>query len=256
MRKILTIFLCMVALTELLFLLSRVFLANAYKINTPPPLFGGVKLVASPPTTPSPPAGPSYWQHMFTFFPPQPLSADICTAWEDAGAKSGWMTNPDEEWRPARVDPQDDLPAFRFRRWNQIAISQLPPPDQYFGLDLQGANLTNSGLNGLSRFTQLQRLNLSGAHLTDANLKDLAGLENLCGLDLSNTQVTDAGLSELDSLTQLTYLDLTDDQVTDAGLKKLKRLTQLWFLGIDGTQVTNAGVTDFQQALPNVQFER
>ena len=182
-----------------------------------------------------------------------PVSADIRTAWENAGAESGWMTQ-EGEWEPLDVGQSDDVPAFRIKHWNQDVISQLPSPDQRFGLDLQNANITDSGLKELSGFTQLQMLNLSGTHVTDTDLKDLNGLMHLSDLDLSDTDITDTGMAEIDSFSRLRYLDLTGTQVTDAGLKKLKCLTNLLFLGLDDTFVTEAGMAEFKKVSPYVQF--
>jgi Leucine-rich repeat (LRR) protein len=152
---------------------------------------------------------------------PQPLPANISNAWENAGAQSAWM----------RI-AGGISPAFRFRYWTPGVISQLPPPDQSFDLDLEDSNITDSDLKELT--------------------KELVGFTQLRGLYLDDTKVTDAGISQLDSLTQLRLLSLSNTSVTDVGLMELTDLIQLQELDLSGTQVTDAGVAELQKKLLNL----
>jgi internalin A len=156
---------------------------------------------------------------------PQPLPADICAAWGGASAQFGWMT-PDGYWDTNATGRPGDIPAFYFNQYDLTpnVISQLPLPNQSFGLDLGGTSLTDSNLVGLSKFTHLQELNLQYDDVTDAGLKQLAGLIRLQVLNLRNTQVTDAGLKELADLSKLQTLNLSGTQVTDAGVAELQKM--------------------------------
>jgi internalin A len=161
---------------------------------------------------------------------PQPLPDAIIAPWEKAGATSGWI-NP-EDWH-APIDSQEDwdkldqpgdIPAFYFKnQWMPGVFSQLPSPDQSFGLDLSYVNITNPNLKGFSKFSHLQLLDLDGIRVTDADLKQLAGLTQLQELDLDDTLVTDSGLKELAGLTNLKVVSLDGTFVTDAGVAELKK---------------------------------
>lgn len=119
-------------------------------------------------------------------------------------------------------------------------------------VDLTGTRVTESDLQGLDCFGQLQSLYLDGTPTTDAGLQRLAGLPNLQMLSLSNTQITDAGLQELRSHSHLRGLSLNGTDVTDDGLKQLSDLTSLPVLELRNTQVTDAGLRNLT-ALTNLK---
>lgn len=105
-------------------------------------------------------------------------------------------------------------------------------------------------------FTKLELLNLNGAQVTDTGVAHLKGLVQLRELSLERTQITDAGLEHLTGLTQLESLDLLGTQVTDAGLACLNGLTHLKSLSLVEVNVTGMGVAKLQRALPNCKIER
>ena len=109
-------------------------------------------------------------------------------------------------------------------------------------LELNGTQVTDSGLEHLKGLSQLQWLTLDHTQVTDRGLEHLKGLSQLQTLLLDGTQVTDVGLERLKGLRQLQELSLNDTQITDEGVKKLKGLNQLQGLFLEGTQVTDAGL--------------
>ena len=116
--------------------------------------------------------------------PPSSLPADIVDAWENAGAKAGWM---DLQFRSDGDEGKlGEIPAFQFKDFRPGVFARLPEPGHEFGL---------------SFFCLC-------SHMTDARLKELAELKFLETLDLGCTHVTDAGLKELASLKSLRKLDL------------------------------------------------
>ncbi len=78
-------------------------------------------------------------------------------------------------------------------------------------------------LKGIGAFKALEELNLNGTEVTGTGLKHLAGLKALQKLDLYDTKVTDAGLKHLAGLKALKSLSLYYTKVTDAGVSRLKR---------------------------------
>jgi internalin A len=189
------------------------------------------------------------------------LPENIIAAWTKAGAEYSTM-GAEAGWDSEEMG----VPAFRFARWTPGVISQLPAPNQSFGLvlwgtsitdaslkelaglthlqilDLNNTQVTDAGLRQLASLTQLQVLFLNDPHITGAGLQQLAGLTQLQMLHLNGPGVTDAGLHELAGLTQLDFLDLSNTLVTDSGLKELAGLTQLHELYLGDTQVTNAAL--------------
>ncbi len=123
-------------------------------------------------------------------------------------------------------------------------------------LNLNGAPITDAGLERLTTLTRLERLSISEAQITDAGLEHLKTLERLESLDLSGVPITDAGLKHLKTLTRLEFLSIMQTPITDAGLEHLKTLKRLEYLSLWGTQVTDEGVQQLQQALPDVEINR
>ena len=70
--------------------------------------------------------------------------------------------------------------------------------------------------------------------MTDSGLESLAEYKQLQLLDLQETRITDAGLRHIADLTQLRFLKLGNisgnSGITDAGLKHLTNLSRLHHL--------------------------
>jgi hypothetical protein len=102
--------------------------------------------------------------------------------------------------------------------------------------------VTDAGLAHLKPLTRLSFLSLHFTRVTDAGLIHLEGLTNLRHLLLSTTLVTDAGFTHLNGLSKLESLYLENTKVTDAGLIHLQGLKNLTLLSLDNTRVTDAGL--------------
>jgi Leucine-rich repeat (LRR) protein len=95
-------------------------------------------------------------------------------------------------------------------------------------IDFFGTQVSDSDLEVLRSFPDLQSLGLSGTKITDAGLEHLVGLKKLHTLSLGFTDVTDAGLISLAKLPALQHVDLLRTKVTTASLAELqKALPQL-----------------------------
>jgi hypothetical protein len=101
----------------------------------------------------------------------------------------------------------------------------------------------------------LRGLYLNGAQITDTGLEHLKELTDLRRLELSDTAIGSIGLESLKGLTKLRSLNLARTKVSDAGLQHLKRLTNLKSLDLKQTQVTSEGVEKLQEALPDCRIE-
>jgi Leucine-rich repeat (LRR) protein len=94
-----------------------------------------------------------------------------------------------------------------------VEIDEKNPDKPVIGVSLKGTKVTNSGLECLEGFSNLQSLDLSDTKVTNKGLKRLKGLKTLRYLDLSGTKVSDSGLEHLKSLEKLYYLDLRHTKV-------------------------------------------
>lgn len=125
------------------------------------------------------------------------------------------------------------------------------------GLNLNGMQVTDGGVEHIKALTNLRDLKLEGTQVTNAGLEHIKGLRNLETLDLDRTRVTDTGLEYIKGMTSLWGLCLNETQVTDAGLEHIRGLRGLAALTLDGTQITDAGLGAYQQleqsAVPGTQ---
>jgi hypothetical protein len=107
-------------------------------------------------------------------------------------------------------------------------------------------------LSGLE--SRLRRINFSRTEITDEGLEQLSRMEKLEQLRLSSPRITDEGLACLRRLEHVRFLHLIDIPITDAGLEHLHALKSLESLYLDGTKVTDDGIQRLVTALPRVHL--
>jgi uncharacterized membrane protein len=101
----------------------------------------------------------------------------------------------------------------------------LTAADQIVELNLQDAQLDDSVLEDIGKFTELTRLRLSHNELTDRTVARLAGMHKLERLNLyANTGITDASVEVLASLPALKRLDVWNTMITERGMARLREL--------------------------------
>lgn len=124
-------------------------------------------------------------------------------------------------------------------------------------LDLTHARIADHGLEPLSEMHQLADLNLQHSTVIDSDLGFLRALPQLQVLNLQGTKIGDAGLENLASLKQLRKLDLCFCEfITDSGMKYLEGLTDLQDLNLGYTMhISEAGIMHIRKALPNCKIE-
>ncbi|CAI5476865.1 unnamed protein product [Closterium sp. Yama58-4] len=111
-------------------------------------------------------------------------------------------------------------------------------------LDLQGADVSDSALEGIGSLTSLKQLYFLKNAVTDAGLSHLTALSSLKELWLGGCMgVTNAGMVHVGRLTGLEDLRLGWTAVTEDGLQQLTALTKLTTLRLpDGDMVYNEDV--------------
>jgi hypothetical protein len=115
---------------------------------------------------------------------PSPLPMEVVAAWTKAGAIVGWM--PAGQYGAAGFYGSDrgeegQVPAFLFQTWTDDVVCKLPNPQRAFGMQLEGTEVGDAGLEELSGLKELQTLNLMNTRVTDAGLSRLTGLKGLQG---------------------------------------------------------------------------
>jgi hypothetical protein len=128
----------------------------------------------------------------------------------------------------------------------------------FMGFGLDNANITDAGMEQLSKCTKLKRLSINGAgQITDNSLKyfvDLPNLDDLWLLDGgSSPPITDAGLQHVGKMTKLKriIIQTRNSLITDAGLKHLQNLQNLEYLSIGSNKITEQGTVELGIFLPD-----
>lgn len=114
-------------------------------------------------------------------------------------------------------------------------------------LDIDGTQITDSGLLHVKRFSKLRGLHANNTKITDAGLVHLSGMPSLMILSIENTQVSGKGLACLADLPELRLLDLNKTPITDSDLSYLKGVKNLKHLWLENTRITDAGVVHLLQ---------
>ncbi len=95
----------------------------------------------------------------------------------------------------------------------------------------------------------LHYLGVQEGNLTDAGMERISRLSALTFLNLQRVPLTDSGLAHVGSLTQLEHLIVRNAPVTDAGLIPLRRLKNVRRISFSDTEVTDGGVAELREAL-------
>ena len=105
---------------------------------------------------------------------------------------------------------------------------------------VRGVDVSDTGLEKLSKLLQLRDLNLGHGRFTDKGLVHLKALPRLESLRMVRTRTTDAGLAHIGAIKSLRRLTLDYTKVTDKGIEALRALP-LEELTLDSTDITDKG---------------
>jgi len=147
------------------------------------------------------------------------------------------------------TDAFDEPGVVRFRPHPPVPrFVQHLMGDDYFAdvlwIDFTEREITDSDLECLREFPNLEQLFLAKTAITDAGLEHVRTLCRLKVLDLERTRVTGRGFDALENLTCLETFNLMGTELDDAGLARLQhqQLPRLGCLLINGTKVTDTGL--------------
>jgi hypothetical protein len=124
-------------------------------------------------------------------------------------------------------------------------------------LKLRYANISDAGMETISRFHELRDLDLCGTAVTTAGIRHLKATPLLEFLYLRDTQIDDAAIETLAALENLKVLDLSGTKVTDKSIPLLRqRLPHLFHLDISRTRISEEGAQKLKAMLPAAGIER
>jgi|GEM_PF-2900875 len=146
-----------------------------------------------------------------------------------------------------------DLPLYSLESVSSIDVSEKATDthlayvacvgESLRSLRLGDSNITDAGLEHLSRLPSLRVLALNNTPITDEGLRHLAGLTTLEVLHANRTRITDEGLRHLAGLTKLQVLHASGTKITDEGLPHLSALIRLSDLTLDDTAINGPGIS-------------
>ncbi|HEV3342766.1 MAG TPA: hypothetical protein VG125_20505, partial [Pirellulales bacterium] len=108
------------------------------------------------------------------------------------------------------------------------------------------ADITDAGLEKISRLSSLSYLSLGTERGTDVGVSQLRRLTGLRRLELYAPRATDASMIRLGELPDLMAVALHVPRMTDAGLTQFRALNDLLELDVSGTAVTGSAVLDYR----------
>ncbi len=114
---------------------------------------------------------------------------------------------------------------------------------------LRNTHITDAGLVNLENLN-IKGLELDGSQVTATGISHIKQLPLLEGLTINGAGIKDAELEHLRELKQLRVLKLNGRQFTDATLVHFRPLTQLSAMSFHGTNVNFPAVAELRKALP------
>lgn len=182
--------------------------------------------------------------------PPQPESPKAVTSAHVIGSK-----NFAERVRLLKYIPTLESVTLEAAATTDASLEALCSLPNLRYLGLNGADVmqvTDHGMEHLSRIRTLTHLELAADEVTEQGLAALAKLTRLERLRLRGAGITDAALPKLETLRRLKWLALWTPAVTDAGLEVLTRLPNIEHLSLSSRGITDAAFAHFA-TLPNLR---
>lgn len=204
-----------------------------------------------------------------------PIAPDVIEAWQQAGAKAGWMwLNPlgsvtfttnlkdaqrnlekSKERISADMTGLKPIPAFQITDGKEIGLEKLPIPAVPFGLAVH-TPATDDGFKAIEGLDHLIALKVEGRSVDDKllpltahHLQSISKVKHLKVLDLERCfpryeRIAQGILRELVPLKNLEYLSLMGNPVIDEDLTPIGELKDLRGLNLRFTEVGGPGLNE------------
>tara|TARA_R110001592_G_scaffold133873_1_gene349270 strand:+ start:110 stop:1453 length:1344 start_codon:yes stop_codon:yes gene_type:complete len=136
-------------------------------------------------------------------------------------------------------------------------LTNLPAMENLIFLSLDEIeNITDDGIQHISKHPNLQKLFLSYTNLTDVGLKSLQTLKHLNRFWIEGTKVTDAGMAGFRTMPNIAEVGIAYTEVTTDGLMELSGIRTLKKVGIRGCkQISLDGARKFKRQNPDCDVE-
>jgi len=151
------------------------------------------------------------------------------------------------------VDPRDIEAVVEHLRSIEVEIG-FNSAQQVNLVDAEHKNFTDADALQLEAFPQLAQLNLRDTAISDKGLRGLRRLTELEFVGLSNTPISDRGLAMLAGSRHLRFLSLANTKITDRAVPLLARLGSLRGLNVHNTRMTPSGIVQLRKALPECKI--
>lgn len=123
-------------------------------------------------------------------------------------------------------------------------LEHLVPLKGLQGLTIKAQQLTDNGLEIVSRFTHLVRLNISSTWVTDMGIAHIGKMTQLKSLFVAVPRMSDAGIELLSQNKELESLKIYGGSFTGDGFAHLVSLSDLRSLSLHGRHGEGEKVTD------------
>ncbi|MEM9016937.1 MAG: c-type cytochrome domain-containing protein [Verrucomicrobiota bacterium] len=155
----------------------------------------------------------------------------------------------------------ESLPAIEEKAWGSVTeagarVERLTRDSPLLSVDfrLTATETTDQEIATLSEIAEhIAHLDLSRTNLTDEGLNLLSKMPNLVRLNLSETAAGDNAASLLEKASELRYLNFYSTQLSDEGLRLLEDLPKLESIFLWQSNVTPAGARELEKALQNAK---
>ncbi|MBY0546685.1 MAG: hypothetical protein K2W95_05305 [Candidatus Obscuribacterales bacterium] len=127
-------------------------------------------------------------------------------------------------------------------------------PSLYY-LGVHNTNVTDAGLVGVEKLSDLKYLNVSRCDVGDVTMKRVSKMPRLSLIDACYTNVTDAGIKSLESLSELDTLSVMNTKVTEKCLPGLALKKKLGKICIKGMPASKETLQKLKNALPNCKIK-
>jgi len=124
--------------------------------------------------------------------------------------------------------------------WTIAHLAENDVTPNLLSLDLSDTDLSDAGMQHLSKFTKLKHLSLFYCNVSNSGLQHIAQLTSLESLNLDSRDIGDEGLYHLRHL-NLKALDIFSGRITDSGCSMISKIKSLESLELCGGFIGDLG---------------
>ena len=126
--------------------------------------------------------------------------------------------------------------------WGSLITEPISAMSKLTVLNINGAKITDAGIDNIVKLTNLENLNISNNEITSEGIRKLTKLKRLTELNISSNFFEDpvAAATGLSQLNTLLHLNVYNDNLNDEAIKQLSKLDNLITLDATYNKFTRA----------------